>query len=83
MGGWEVSGYGRVTSGRPFTVYSGSNTFSSVVQTPANCTGCKSGEGTPFRLTLEREETKASASVDGDALGRISHEDSDHPAKRT
>ena len=42
-----------------------------------------SGEGTPFRLTLEREETKASASVDGDALGRISHEDSDHPAKRT
>jgi hypothetical protein len=48
VGGWEVSGFGRVTSGRPFTVYSGSNTFSSVVQTPANCNGCKSGEGTPF-----------------------------------
>ena len=49
MGGWEVSGYGRVTSGRPFTVFSGSNTSSSVVQTPANCTGkCSSGEGTPF-----------------------------------
>ena len=48
VGGWEVSGYGRITSGRPFTVYSGSNTTSSVVQSTANCTGCKSGEGTPF-----------------------------------
>jgi hypothetical protein len=49
VGGWEVSGYGRVTSGRPFTVYSGSNTFSSVVQTPANCTGgCSSGEGKAY-----------------------------------
>jgi general secretion pathway protein H len=42
-----------------------------------------SGEGTPFRLTLLREETNAKASVDGDALGKISRENSDHPEKRT
>ncbi len=40
-----------------------------------------SGEGTPFRLTLLRAQTKAQASVDGDALGKISHENSDHPDK--
>ncbi len=33
-----------------------------------------SGEGTPFRLTLLRDATQAKASVDGDALGKISHE---------
>ena len=42
-----------------------------------------SGEGTPFRLTLLRGETQAKASVDGDALGKISRENSDHPDKRT
>jgi general secretion pathway protein H len=42
-----------------------------------------SGEGTPFRLTLQRDETQAKASVDGDALGKISREGSDHAAKRT
>jgi general secretion pathway protein H len=36
-----------------------------------------SGEGTPFRLTLVREETNAQASVDGDAMGKLSHETSD------
>jgi general secretion pathway protein H len=41
-----------------------------------------SGEGTPFRLTLQREETRASASVDGDALGKIWRENSDQQAKR-
>ena len=45
---WEVTGYTRVTSGRPFTVYAGTNTVSSVVQATANCTGCTSGQGTPF-----------------------------------
>jgi hypothetical protein len=48
VGGWEVAGYGRVTSGRPFTVYSGTFTTSSVVQSTANCTGCGRGDGTPF-----------------------------------
>jgi hypothetical protein len=36
-----------------------------------------SGEGTPFRLTVVREQTNAQASVDGDAMGKLSHETSD------
>jgi general secretion pathway protein H len=36
-----------------------------------------SGEGTPFRLTLVRDQTNAQASVDGDAMGKLSHETSD------
>jgi general secretion pathway protein H len=42
-----------------------------------------SGEGTPFRLTLLRDGTTAKASVDGDALGKLSHVSSDQPEKRT
>jgi general secretion pathway protein H len=42
-----------------------------------------SGEGTPFRLTLLRDGTTAKASVDGDALGKITHINSDQPDKRT
>jgi general secretion pathway protein H len=42
-----------------------------------------SGEGTPFRLTLLREGTRAHASVDGNAFGKTSHESSDQPEKRT
>jgi len=48
LGGWELAGYGRLTSGRPFTVFAGTNTTSSVVTSTANCTGCSAGEGTPF-----------------------------------
>jgi hypothetical protein len=48
VSGWEVTGHGRVTSGRPFSIFAGSNTVSSVVGSTANCTGCTSGEGTPF-----------------------------------
>jgi hypothetical protein len=48
VGGWELSGFGRVTSGRPFTVFAGTNTVSNVNQSTANCTGCTRGEGTPF-----------------------------------
>jgi len=40
IGGWQVSGTLLSESGRPFTVYSGLTTFSNVVQTTANCTGC-------------------------------------------
>jgi general secretion pathway protein H len=42
-----------------------------------------SGEGTPFRLTLQRDATQAKASVDGDALGKVSHEDSNKVEKRS
>jgi general secretion pathway protein H len=42
-----------------------------------------SGEGTPFRLTLLRDGTASRASVDGDALGKITRFSSDHPEKRT
>jgi general secretion pathway protein H len=42
-----------------------------------------SGEGTPFRLTLLRDGTTAKASVDGDALGKLSHVSSDHQDKPT
>ena len=42
-----------------------------------------SGDGTPFRLTLLREQTRAQASVDGDALGKLTRENSDRPEKRS
>ncbi|MEO6212808.1 MAG: TonB-dependent receptor, partial [Vicinamibacterales bacterium] len=45
VGGWTVSGQLVAQSGRPMTVYGGSNTLSNVVQTPANCTGCSSDFG--------------------------------------
>jgi hypothetical protein len=48
VGGWEVAGIVRATSGRPFTVYGGSFTLSNVVQTPANCSGCSGSEGEVF-----------------------------------
>jgi general secretion pathway protein H len=37
-----------------------------------------SGEGTPFRLTLLRDETQARAAVNGDAFGKTTQESSDH-----
>jgi general secretion pathway protein H len=40
-----------------------------------------SGEGTPFRLTLRRAETRAEASVTGNALGKIARETSDQTVK--
>ncbi len=40
LGGFNVSGILRRYSGRPFTVFSGSNTLSQVVFTPASCTDC-------------------------------------------
>ena len=42
-----------------------------------------SGEGTPFRLTLQRDATQARASVEGDALGKISRQGSNTVDKRT
>jgi hypothetical protein len=48
VGGWELTAFGRLTSGRPFTVFAGTMTTSSVVTSIANCNGCARGEGTPF-----------------------------------
>ncbi|MGO9515219.1 MAG: type II secretion system minor pseudopilin GspH [Steroidobacteraceae bacterium] len=42
-----------------------------------------SGDGTPFRLTLLRDATRAKASVDGDAFGKTTLESSNQPEKRT
>ncbi len=40
IGGWQLSGTLLLTSGRPFTVYSGLTTFSNVVNSTADCAGC-------------------------------------------
>lgn len=48
IGGWELAGFQRTSTGRPFTVYSGSNTIGNAVQTPANCTGCARIDGQVF-----------------------------------
>jgi general secretion pathway protein H len=42
-----------------------------------------SGEGTPFRLVLQRDATQAKTAVNGDALGKISHESSNKVEKRS
>jgi general secretion pathway protein H len=41
-----------------------------------------SGDGTPFRLTVLREQTQARSAVSGDNLGKITVESSDHPQKK-
>jgi general secretion pathway protein H len=41
-----------------------------------------SGDGTPFKLTLTREATQASAAINGDAFGKTTRETSDHPAEK-
>ncbi len=48
LGGWQVSGFLQLTSGRPFTVYSGAYTFGSVQQSLANCSGCTRDMGVVF-----------------------------------
>ena len=45
IGGWEAAPIFTYYSGRPFTVYSGSDTFGSVVQSTANCNSCSHGLG--------------------------------------
>ncbi|HYE74990.1 MAG TPA: hypothetical protein VEF04_16735, partial [Blastocatellia bacterium] len=43
--GWNMSGVLTLSSGRPFTVYSGANQISDVVSVPANCNGCSRDMG--------------------------------------
>ncbi|QNI37455.1 carboxypeptidase regulatory-like domain-containing protein [Edaphobacter albus] len=45
VGGWQISGDGYWQSGRPLTIYAGSNTFSGTVQTPASCDHCDAHMG--------------------------------------
>jgi hypothetical protein len=45
IGGWEIAGDGFWQTGRPVTLFSGYNTFSGTVQTPANCLGCNAHMG--------------------------------------
>ncbi len=45
VGGWQLAGGFNLASGRPFTVYSGFATFNSVVQSTANCNGCRRNLG--------------------------------------
>jgi hypothetical protein len=48
VGGWELSGVLALQSGRPFTVYAGSNTLGATNQSFANCNGCKPDLGKAF-----------------------------------
>jgi hypothetical protein len=50
IGGWQLAGTLQIQSGRPFTIYSGLNTFSNVVSSLADCNGCSRKEG---KLILE------------------------------
>lgn len=54
VGGWQISGTTIWMSGRPFTVYSGINTVSNVVQSTADCNACDRHIGT---LVLEGTPT--------------------------
>ncbi|MCL4524447.1 MAG: carboxypeptidase regulatory-like domain-containing protein [Acidobacteria bacterium] len=48
IGGWALNGVLIWQSGRPFTVYSGTFTFTNVVSSPANCSGCRPSDGRVF-----------------------------------
>ncbi len=45
IGGWNLSGLFRLSSGRPFSVFAGSNTFNSFVGSFADCSGCSRSDG--------------------------------------
>jgi hypothetical protein len=44
--GWNVNGVVTMQTGRPFTVYSGANQMSNVLNSTANCSGCSREMGT-------------------------------------
>lgn len=48
IGGWQVAGFLTLQGGRPFTVFSGFNSFSSVVGATANCSNCPRSLGTVY-----------------------------------
>ncbi len=58
-------------------------TFASDQPTPPQIAVAASGEGTPFRLILQRDATQTKTSVTGDALGKIARENSSHSEPRS
>ena len=66
FGGFEMSGIIILQSGRPFTVYSGSNTVSNVVQSTANCTGACNDMG------FVQQESGTNFYFNGEQRGRFS-----------
>jgi hypothetical protein len=48
VGGWDISGVYALQSGRPFTVYAGSLTLGSTLQSYASCNGCTRDLGEAF-----------------------------------
>ena len=50
IGGWEIATFGTWQSGRPYTIYSGTNSISATVVTPALCFGpCNPYTGGVYR----------------------------------
>jgi hypothetical protein len=49
IGGWQLSGFLTWQGGRPFTVFSGFNTFSQNQQSTANCSGCSRSDGRAYQ----------------------------------
>lgn len=64
IGGWQLAGSFNMASGRPFTVYSGLNTFSNVNQSFANCNSCPRTLG----KLIERNGTNYWFSQEAEAL---------------
>lgn len=45
IGGWQVTGFATISSGRPLTAFSGFNTVGQSVNSTANCNGCTRQDG--------------------------------------
>lgn len=55
ISGWQLAGAIRLQSGRPFTVFSGLNTFSNTVGSTANCNGCTRNMGSVVQADPNNE----------------------------
>jgi general secretion pathway protein H len=55
------------------------NLIDNSAPTPPQIAIAASGDASPFRLTLLRDQTDAHAAVTSDAMGKLSLENSDHP----
>lgn len=67
LGGWQLSSTFLFGTGRPFTVYSGLNTFSNVISSTANCNGCTRDMG----KLIERNGTGYWFSAEQEAMFSI------------